>query len=261
MNLSATRSRRFQLIVGLAGGLALGALSAQADQQVEQGQAEQGGEAAVTECLGELGLEVVSATPSPIAGLFEVEVQDGAYLYVQGGDCRHLIAGDLYERRGEQLIGLTRAKRTAKQRARLKKAMAQVADDDPIVFAPSDRRAAIWVFTDPDCGYCRKMHAQMSDYHALGIEVRYLAFPRAGVNSLTYDKMVSAWCAEDPRAALTALKSGERIPSRSCPNPVAKQHAIAQEVGLSGTPAIVLEDGTVLPGFVPADALATRLGL
>ena len=235
---------------------ALGALAAHAAG------AEQDANAAVTGCLGELGIEVVSVAPSPIAGLFEVEAQGGTYLYVQGQDCRHLIAGDLYERRGEQLVGLTHAKRTAAQRARLRSAMAEVDDDDPIVFAPrAGRRATVWVFTDTDCGYCRKLHAQMDAYHALGIEVRYLAFPRAGVNSLTYDKMVSAWCAKDPQAALTALKSGQRIPARTCPNPVAAQHAIAREVGISGTPAIVLEDGTVLPGFVEADALAAHMGL
>ena len=217
--------------------------------------------ATITECLAAIGIDAASIEPSPVAGLFEVEADGGNYLHVTAG-CGHLIAGDLYEIRGERVISLTGAKRTAKQRERLRTAMADVPLADMIVFAPpGDTRAVVSVFTDTDCGYCRKLHAVMDDYHALGIEVRYLAFPRAGVNSGTYDKMVSAWCAEDPKAALTALKRGEGIPSRTCAHPVGKQHAIAKEVGLTGTPALVLEDGTLLPGFLEADALAAQIGL
>ena len=218
--------------------------------------------AAITACLAEIGIAAVHVEPSPIAGLYEVEAEGGSYLHVAGENCRHLIVGDLYEKRGDQVVGLTNEKRTAKQRARLRAAMARVPAAEMIIFKPADgTRAAVSVFTDTDCGYCRKLHAAMDDYHALGIEVRYLAFPRAGLGSRTYDKMVSAWCADDPKAALTALKRGEGIPSRTCAHPVGKQHAIAQEVGLTGTPALVLEDGTVFPGFLEADALAARMGL
>ena len=262
MALSALRSlvtRRRKLIP-----LALAAFAAQVatighgdEETSEDSPAE-----AIISCLDELGLVALDVQPSPIAGLFEVEAKGGVFVYVQGADCRHLIAGDLYERRGDQLVGLTQAKRSAKQRERLSKAMATVSVDDMIVFGPkSETRAVVSVFTDTDCGYCRKLHALMDDYHALGIEVRYLAFPRAGVNSLTYDKMVSAWCAKDPKAALTALKRGDRIPSKTCVNPVSEQYAIGQEVGITGTPAIVLENGTVLPGFLEADALAAQIGL
>lgn len=217
--------------------------------------------AKVTECLAELDIVALHVEASPVAGLYEVEAEGGNYLHV-AADCRHLLVGDLWEKRGDQVISLTGAKRTAKQRTRLRQAVAEVPASEMIIFEPAnDTRAVVSVFTDTDCGYCRKLHAAMDDYHALGIEVRYLAFPRAGVNSGTYDKMVSAWCAENPKAALTALKRGEGIPSRTCAHPVGKQHAIAQDVGLTGTPALVLEDGTLLPGFLEADALAARIGL
>lgn len=218
--------------------------------------------AKITACLAELDIVARDVEASPITGLYEVEAEGGNYLHVAGVDCRHLIVGDLWEKRGDQVISLTGAKRTAKQRKRLRDALAEVPASEMIVFKPADdARAVVSVFTDTDCGYCRKLHAAMDDYHALGIEVRYLAFPRAGVNSGTYDKMVSAWCADDPKAALTALKRGEGIPSRTCAHPVGKQHAIAQEVGLTGTPALVLEDGTLLPGFLEANALAEQIGL
>lgn len=218
--------------------------------------------AAITACLAEIGIVALKVEPSPVAGMYEVEAEGSSYLHVSGENCRHLIVGDLYEKRGDQVVGLTNEKRTAKQRALLRKAMAKVPAAETITFKPAGgARAVVSVFTDTDCGYCRKLHAALDEYHALGIEVRYLAFPRAGLGSRTYDKMVSAWCADDPRAALTALKRGEGIPSRTCAHPVGKQHAIAQEVGLTGTPALVLEDGTVIPGFLEADALAAQIGL
>lgn len=219
-------------------------------------------EAAVVECLGEIGIVALDVAPSPVAGLYEAELEGGAYLHVTDDGCGHLLVGDLYERRGDQIIPVTERKRTAKQRAKSNEALARVPESEMIVFAPeTETRAVVVVFTDTDCGYCRQLHAALDDYHALGIEVRYLAFPRAGANSATYDKMVSAWCADDPKAALAALKRGEGLPAKTCDHPVGKQYAIGQEIGVTGTPAIVLEDGTLLPGFLEADALARHMGL
>ena len=101
----------------------------------------------------------------------------------------------------------------------------------------------------------------MADINALGIEVRYLAFPRAGVESESYDKIVSAWCSKDPHRAITELKLGNSIPARSCPNPVEAQLELGNRVGVSGTPALVTEDGHLIPGYLPADELARALGL
>jgi len=94
-----------------------------------------------------------------------------------------------------------------------------------------------------------------------GVEVRYLSFPRAGVGSPSYDKHVSAWCSSDPRTALTRLKNGESVEPRTCANPVAAQYALSQQLGVRGTPAIFLEDGRYLPGYMPADELLKELGL
>ena len=121
--------------------------------------------------------------------------------------------------------------------------------------------ASVLVFTDTDCGYCRKLHQEMADYNALGIEVRYVAYPRAGLGSPTYERMVSAWCAAEPLAALTRLKNGDSIPSKTCVNPVADQYELGQQIGLSGTPTIVLADGRMLPGYTPAAQLAEILEL
>ena len=109
--------------------------------------------------------------------------------------------------------------------------------------AVGETKGVVSVFTDVDCGYCRKLHQEVPKLNQMGIEVRYLAYPRAGVGSRSYQKIVSAWCAADPNKAMTQLKSGMEIPDVSCENPVAAQFDLGQQVGVTGTPAIVLEDG------------------
>ena len=169
------------------------------------------------------------------------------------------IFGNLYEIRADhKLVAVTEERRTAKRR----KIVEGIASSDMLVFAPqADLRASVVVFTDTDCGYCRQLHQHMADYNDLGIEIRYVAYPRAGVGSPSYDRMVSAWCADDRGDALTRLKNGEEIPPRTCINPVATQYELGQQIGLSGTPTIVLADGRMLPGYAPPEQLAELLDL
>lgn len=205
----------------------------------------------------DLGLGIQGVTPSEVPGLFEVETEAGL-LYVTE-NAGYLIVGNVYEIRDGGLVNLTERKRSAERRA----LFASVDETDLISFTPEDgAKAAVMVFTDTDCGFCRQLHSQMPQYHALGIEVRYLAFPRAGVGSPTYDKMVSAWCSDDAQEALTALKRGEGIPEKYCEShPVGEQYELGQLVGITGTPAVLLPSGQLLPGYVPPDDLAAFLGL
>ena len=107
----------------------------------------------------------------------------------------------------------------------------------------------------------KRLQGMVAEINALGIEVRYLAYPRAGLNSPTYLKIQSAWCADDPNVAITALKSGQTIEDVSCDNPIADQYALGNQVGVQGTPAIITSDGRLLPGYMPAAALAEAIGL
>ena len=203
------------------------------------------------------GLEVMSIAESQIDGIYEVEIQNGEYLYTTA-DGRYLLVGNLYELQEDGLVGLTEQKRDARRR----ELIASIPASETLAFTPtSGARASVLVFTDTDCGFCRRLHTSMADYHSYGIEVRYLAYPRAGVGSPTYENMVSAWCADDPRGALTALKQGEDIPAKSCINPVAEQYELGQQVGLTGTPSFVLPDGRMLSGLVGAEQLAKLLGI
>jgi thiol:disulfide interchange protein DsbC len=182
----------------------------------------------------------------------------GGSVFYGTEDGRYLFAGDLYEVGDTELVNLAEVGRVEKR----KTLMASVDPADMLIFPASvPRKAVITVFTDVDCGYCRKLHQEVPELNSLGIEVRYLAYPRAGIGSRAYEKIVSAWCSEDPNAAITKLKAGESIPDATCTNPVAAQYNLGREIGVSGTPAIVLEDGQLLPGYVPAADLARRLGI
>ncbi len=202
-------------------------------------------------------LKVASVSESGIDGVLLVELGDGGFLYGTP-DGRHLLDGDLYRLGDEGVVNLTERRRAVK-RQRL---LAEVDAGDMVTFSPEHTpKASVAIFTDVDCGYCRKLHMEMDEINALGIEVRYLAFPRAGAGSRSYEKIVSAWCAEDARHAMTELKMGRTIPDRSCANPVMEQYQLGQAMGVTGTPAIITEDGTLLPGYLPAAELAAALGL
>ena len=131
-----------------------------------------------------------------------------------------------------------------------------------ITFSPeSDVKATLHVFTDINCGYCRKLHRNMEAMNGMGIEVNYLAFPRGGPGTEGHRKAINAWCAEDPSEAITRAKQGESIPDRDCDHPVDEQFELGQALGVSGTPALILEDGRMVRGFRPPEALAEILGL
>ena len=201
-------------------------------------------------------LPVERVHETPLDGVYGLELAGGTVLYGTA-DGRHLIAGDLYAM-GEELVNLTEVSRAGQRR----ELITTMPVDDMVVFSPDAApKASVYVFTDVDCGYCRKLHQEMADLNARGIEVRYLAYPRAGVGSDSYRKIVSAWCADDKRTALTDLKAGRNIPAKSCANPVAAQYDLGRQVGISGTPAIVTEDGMLLPGYMPAAELAARIGV
>jgi thiol:disulfide interchange protein DsbC len=132
-------------------------------------------------------------------------------------------------------------------------------EDSMIVFSPKEVKHTVSVFTDITCPYCQRMHSQMSDYNALGIKVRYLAFPRAGFPSPTYNDMVSVWCADDPQKAMTDAKAGLGVTSKQCENPVRDHYLMGRTIGISGTPSIILENGEIVPGFVPPQQLAQMI--
>jgi len=188
-----------------------------------------------------------SISPSVIPGLYEVIL--GPRVVYMSADGNYLMSGEMSDiHSGENLT-------EPKLRAAKLKAVNQVGEDNMIVFGPADARHTINVFTDIDCGYCRKLHAEIDDYNASDIRVRYLFYPRAGVGSEAYDKGVSVWCSADRKQAMTDAKKGKKLEAKTCVNPVSDHYQLAQLLGLKGTPALILEDGGTIPGYVPAKRL------
>ena len=128
-------------------------------------------------------------------------------------------------------------------------------EKDMLVYKAKNEKHVITVFTDVDCGYCRKLHNQMSEYNDLGITVRYLAYPRAGIPSANADEMQAVWCAKDPLQAMTDAKAGKNIKAASCDIDISKQYRLGMSFGINGTPAMILEDGTMIPGYQPPENL------
>ena len=181
------------------------------------------------------------------------EVQFGSVIVYLSGDGRYMLRGDLIDLQAQR--NLTEEARESTRA----EAVGALGEASMIVFTPETVKHTVTVFTDVDCGYCARLHQQMADYNELGIEIRYTAFPRAGVGSPTYDKMVSVWCAADQHTAMTDAKAGRSIATARCDNPVSDHYEAGQAIGVSGTPAMVLESGELIPGYVPPRELAARL--
>ncbi|MGB2041875.1 MAG: thioredoxin fold domain-containing protein [Porticoccaceae bacterium] len=205
---------------------------------------------------GDLDYQVVS--PAPLDGFYEVQVQGGPLLYVSV-DGKHFFDGNLYQVRPGQFVNI-RDLRLNEMRQEI---FAGRDTGDMIIFKPEGATKAIMnVFTDVDCGYCRKLHREVPELNAMGIEVRYLAYPRAGIPSESYNKIATAWCADNQQDVFTRTKNGEKIPSAVCTdNPVAEHFELGRQVGVTGTPAVILMDGTLIPGYQPAADFARVLGL
>ncbi len=201
------------------------------------------------------GFEVQSVVASPIDGLYEVQMLNGPLLIVTA-DADYFISGDLFTTTSGKLENVSEVKR---QQQRLTDIEA-FDKDDLIVFTP-EQGAKHWVavFTDVKCGYCRKFHADVPALNKMGIEVRYFSFP---IFDGSRNEMISALCADDPRAAMSTLKGGGKVPENLCEDQnIDAQFALARQLGLSGTPGIVLDDGTLLKGYVEPEQLAKQLGI
>ncbi|MGR8998073.1 MAG: DsbC family protein [Gammaproteobacteria bacterium] len=188
---------------------------------------------------------------SQIPGLFEVEA--GPTLYYASPDGQYLIQGTMIDIK--TMKNLT-APRVAEARIN---SLNKIGLDKMIIFKPKTPRHRVFVFTDIDCAYCRKLHSEIDLYMKAGIEIRYLFYPRAGIGSTSWEKAVSVWCAKDRNDALTKAKKDEAIEKKQCDNPVAEHYALGNAMHATGTPMIVTEKGNLLAGYYNAGQLFTLL--
>ena len=191
--------------------------------------------------------KITNLEKTALPGIYEVEMPP--HIFYISNDGKYVLNGDLIDLSADR--NLTQEKQG---KTRIKKINA-LGEDSMIIFAPKEVKHTISVFTDIDCGYCRKLHSEIGKYNALGIKVRYLSYPRSGPGSSSFKKAESVWCAKDRKQALTDAKNGKVINSKPCDNPVKKHFITGTQVGVTGTPAIFLENGQMLPGYFPADRL------
>ncbi len=192
-----------------------------------------------------------SVTATPVKGLYQVSY--GPMVFYLSGDGRYLMKGNMIDL--VEQLDLTEASRNILRKSVIDK----VSEDKMIVYSPEKPRHTITVFTDIDCPFCRRLHQEMEELNQRDIKVRYLFFPRAGVGSPAYGAAVSVWCAADQEKALTLAKIEGKIEPKSCDNPINEHMHMVEEMGITGTPAIILEDGTLISGYRPAKQLADFL--
>jgi thiol:disulfide interchange protein DsbC len=185
-------------------------------------------------------------------GLFEVVLESGGIIYITE-DLNYGFEGSVIDMKSGENI--TEAKRKNLR----KNILASLDESEMIIYDPKKTDYTLTVFTDIDCGYCRKLHSQMAEYNALGIRIRYMAFPRAGLDSESFDKAEDVWCADDRKQAMTDAKNGKQVNSKHCESPVASQYRLGGRLGVRGTPALFLESGESLPGYVPPKRLRKLL--
>ena len=203
----------------------------------------------LTPLIGAISVDNVKETE--VKGIYQVLI-NAQVIYVSA-DGRYIFQGHLLDTKTRKDLTELTLNQVRKQQ------LSSISEKEMVIFPAKDAKHTLTIFSDIDCGYCRKLHAGISDYTDLGITVRYLFYPRSGPNTESYHKAVSVWCAEDRNQALTDAKINNKVISKSCDNPVDKHMKLAQTFGVRGTPAILTEDGVMLPGYLPAKELVARL--
>jgi thiol:disulfide interchange protein DsbC len=200
---------------------------------------------------------VSSSEKTPIKGISEIVIETG-----RGGEVYYISDDGKFLLNGNMIDTTSREDITEKKKSGIrKKIIGKFGKNQRIDFYPDADKMKyhITVFTDIDCGYCRKLHSQIDEYNKLGLGISYLFFPRSGLNTPSYDKAVTVWCSADQHSALTNAKSGVNIEQKKCDNPVKEQYLAGKASGVTGTPAMVLDNGKLLPGYLPPQALIDRI--
>lgn len=205
--------------------------------------------------LNASGIEekIISAVPTDMDGIYWVTAE-GLPAFFTDKSGKHIIQGQIVAVGDAAPVDISAALVAGTAQEALK-----AVDKSEMVIYPAkgETKAVVYAFTDADCGYCRKLHSEMDDINARGIEVRYLAWPRS---QESVPKMEAIWCSEDRHAAMNQAKIGADIQGPSCSNPVQEHMALGARLGVRGTPAIFTEAGEQVGGYLPAAELAQAVG-
>ncbi len=193
------------------------------------------------------GAQASDVAVSPIPGLYEVTM-GGLIAYVSS-DGKYLLSGNVYDL--DTQVNLTASRRNSARA----KALAATSESNMIVFGPANAKMTITVFTDIDCGFCRKFHSQIAEVNKAGVRVRYMFFPRTGPATESWTKAEQVWCAADRRDALTRAKKGDTVKGKNCGDAaIQSQYELGSDLGVEGTPAIFTQQGDYIGGYLaPAE--------
>ena len=196
------------------------------------------------------GIEPSKISITPVTGLYEVIV--GSQVVYMSVDARYMIEGDLIDLKTKANIS-----ENAKSSIRLA-AIDHLGADNMLIYKPKEVKDTITVITDINCTYCRRLHSEIPVYLKNNVEVRYVFMSERGSGD-GMKKTISVWCSDDKQLALDVAKAGGKVEEKNCDNPIKQHLALARELGVRGTPAIILEDGQLLPGYVQADKLIAEI--
>ena len=207
-------------------------------------------DAALKSKLEKLGVKDIDIQTSPIKGLKIVVSDQGIFYASEDGE--YLLQGKIYKLTDKGISNVTNKVLLDKLNA-LKNEM--------IVYPAKNEKHVVTVFMDITCHYCHLLHQQVKEYNDLGITVRYLAFPRAGMESQTAGQMEAIFTAKDPTFALNEAEKGNLPKELKTPNVVRKHYLLGAQFGVNGTPTIITSEGEVIGGYLkPADLLAALEG-
>ena len=193
----------------------------------------------------------IKVRKTPFEGLYEVVSQ--ADIFYTNKNADFILQGALHDVRQNKNL-TEEGKKHVRQEI-----IADIPEERFIDFGDPKARYTMIVMTDVNCGYCRKLHEQRAQYAKLGIKLRYLLTPVLGADS--FEKAVSVACAKDPQKSLTRAKMGIPIPAVQCDSAINENLALMQWLGVRGTPAILLEDGTLVRGYVEPQKLMQQIKL
>ncbi|SUZ99409.1 uncharacterized protein METZ01_LOCUS52263, partial [marine metagenome] len=189
---------------------------------------------------------------SSIQGLYTISI--GSQIFYMSQNGKFILQGDIYD--AETGANLTERDRISARKDFLN----QLDEEEMVIFAPDDFKHTVTVFTDVDCGYCRKFHSEIDEVMEQGIRVRYLFFPRNGPDNESWEKAEQVWCSQDRQKAITRAKQGKSLSAKICSKtPVQKHYSVGQMFMVQGTPTMVSDKGKIIVGYVPASVLKDRL--
>lgn len=184
---------------------------------------------------------------TPIPGL--LQVTSNANVFYVSNDGQYVVVGEILDTNKDLENWSLTEKAMRLLRVDL---LSKLPETAMIIFpANGDKIGTVTVFTDIDCGYCREMHKHIKEYNDLGIEIRYVAYPRSGPGTPSFEKAETVWCSKNRQGDLTLAKQGKDLPKNICEsNPVEMEFELGKKLGVTGTPTLFLANGAKIPGFL-----------